>query len=150
MGRVTGLLLFFSIIISGCGNSPMDDHSDVSHYNYDLGFVKAKHDASLSMLEFIAIFQQRQKDTSFFFSVKAEFTEGNLSEHMWVEVVNIKDKTIRGILGNQPQMLRKIQLGEQVKLHISEVEDWMIYDMKRDTVLGAHLIRAMGREHLLH
>jgi len=48
-------------------------------------------------------------------------------EWMWVEVVSWKDKTVKGLLQNDPQMIKDLKSGQEVKKHLDLMFDYILY-----------------------
>lgn len=57
--------------------------------------------------------------------VKKAFTDDHGVEHMWVEVqsVNTAAGTLIGILDNEPVLVTNFQVGDEVIVYISEIEE---------------------------
>lgn len=62
------------------------------------------------------------------FLVKAEFSEGNKSEFMWVLVTELDDDHIRGELLNDPHELVDIHRGARLSLPRAQIADWLYRD----------------------
>jgi uncharacterized protein YegJ (DUF2314 family) len=125
------------------------DHSVVMLDEDDPKILYAKKCAKEALPSFLEALGQLGSDTSYFFSVKVDFREGKHHEYMWVEIGSMQDSLLIGILGNEPELIKNVALGDSVSVHLLDVEDWMIHDYKNDTVLGAFTIRAIGGEALL-
>ena len=54
--------------------------------------------------------------------VKKEFKENGKSEHMWVKIVSLSEKGIKGTLDNDPLFLENIKYGDSVCLKLNEIE----------------------------
>jgi uncharacterized protein YegJ (DUF2314 family) len=61
--------------------------------------------------------------------VKTKFIEDKWVEHMWVEIptrnINMRAKTLKGLLNNDPAYITLIKCGDEVKLNFSDIEDIM-------------------------
>lgn len=62
------------------------------------------------------------------FNVKARFEDGETVEYMWVSVTGISGDRISGTLGNDPNALTNIKLGDEVTLSPDDVADWLYLD----------------------
>ena len=62
------------------------------------------------------------------FTVKARFADGDTVEFMWVEVTAITPATVTGIVGNEPNLLANVKLGDSAILAIDEIVDWLYVD----------------------
>jgi uncharacterized protein len=73
--------------------------------------------------------------------VKVPFTEGKVTEHMWVDEVSFDGSRITGVLINEPNELRAVSTGDAVDVPLAQVEDWML--ASDETVLGAFTVHAI-------
>ena len=55
--------------------------------------------------------------------IKIKFKDGEKSEHMWVEIKEIRKDEIIGRLDNEPVVLENIFLDDEVKAKIEDIED---------------------------
>ena len=62
-------------------------------------------------------------------------------EYMWVDDVDFDGRILRGTLVNSPQQLRKVQQGDPVERHLTELTDWMFAIDGR--VFGAFTVSVM-------
>lgn len=75
--------------------------------------------------EFSRIFQSRIVEEGKPFIVKAPFTEGEETEHMWLTVDEIEGDIITGTLANQPHRLLDYHEGQQITVKATELTDWL-------------------------
>jgi uncharacterized protein YegJ (DUF2314 family) len=59
------------------------------------------------------------------FLVKAEFSDGVNSEHMWVEVTAIEPGRVRGYLRSSPVNLPNLVQDEEVSVRKTDISDWI-------------------------
>lgn len=83
--------------------------------------------------EFVKAFRNRQPNQMF--SIKAPFRDGEEMEWMWVQVFEIGIDSVGGILANSPVSIHNIREGDNVRLPISSVADW-IYGTDKKIVGG--------------
>jgi uncharacterized protein YegJ (DUF2314 family) len=102
--------------------------------------VAAVAEARRRWPEFVAAFERRDGEM---FSVKSEFTEGDASEFIWVEVTAIENDVVYGKLGNEPVALNKLKLGQTVRVPRAELNDWMY--MKGDKIQGGFTLEALKK-----
>ncbi|MFN6943789.1 MAG: DUF2314 domain-containing protein [Cytophagaceae bacterium] len=144
---------FFLLIVlagAGCENPQPEERKIILLDKNDPQLVYAKKQASETLDSFISSFSSLKGDSSYFFSVKKEFGDDNeRSEHMWVEVFDVNEEGFIGLLGNEPGIINTFKFGDTVRVKKDEVEDWMIYDQAKDTILGAFTVRVLGRNDLL-
>ena len=57
------------------------------------------------------------------FSIKVPFSDGEHTEHMWLEVNSIDGEEIKGTISNTPDVLKNLKAGQTVKVPRAEVED---------------------------
>lgn len=57
--------------------------------------------------------------------IKKEFKEGISSEHMWVKVIALKQKSVVGVLDNEPAVLKNVKFGDAVEVKLNEIEDYL-------------------------
>lgn len=76
--------------------------------------------------EFVAAFHKRDQADDDRYIVKAEFSEGDRSEFMWVSVTDlIGGGRIRGILMNDPHELENVHRGMSVTVELDCLNDWL-------------------------
>jgi len=78
--------------------------------------------------------------------VKYDFVADDKHEHMWVAVLAERDGLLYGSLANVPEVITSLHSGDKVKVKVSDVEDWTIYDTQLDTLQGAYSIKALSLE----
>ncbi len=95
--------------------------------------------------EFVTAFEKRKPEDSERFIIKAEFTEGNKSEFMWVTVTEISNGQIKGILMNDPHELLSVHRGSEVTIEMGELNDW-IYPGDDDDPVGGFTLEILADE----
>ncbi len=86
----------------------------------------------------IDFMQDHEKDDELFrYAVKANFIEDGNAEHMWVQVNDFIDDHFIGRLANEPNTIKKIKYGDNVKVHRNDVEDWILEDFLLNAKVGA-------------
>lgn len=93
----------------------------------DAEMAAAEQKARDTMDQFIQALND-PKSTMSDFAVKHEFVQDGTSEHMWVTGLTYNDGKFTGELGNEPQLISNVKMGQQVTLSRSEVEDWLYFD----------------------
>ncbi|MEO0416908.1 MAG: DUF2314 domain-containing protein, partial [Verrucomicrobiota bacterium] len=86
--------------------------------------------------EFVLAFEQASEEEKGRFLIKAEFSEGMLSEFMWVRVIEIAAGKIKGILTNDPHELLDVYRGAEVEIDLDRLNDWIFPDPDRGTIGG--------------
>jgi uncharacterized protein YegJ (DUF2314 family) len=75
-------------------------------------------------------------------AVKAAFTQGPHTEHMWLSELDFDGTTLRGTLLNQPNQLTDVAAGDRVEVPFEErVGDWMLCMQQR--VYGAYTVHLL-------
>lgn len=110
---------------------------------------KAKEQALNNLHFFIEMLQNHGMDTTYMFSVKADFEENGKHEHMWVETDRFEKGKFYGTLGNMPQTVTAYQFDDSVTIPREAVEDWMIEVPGSDSIMGAYSVKALGQGDLL-
>ena len=102
----------------------------------------ARETARTRWPEFVDAFRDRQPDQMF--SVKAPFRDGEEVEWMWVQVSEIGIDSVGGTLANTPVSVHNIREGDNVRLPISSIADW-IYGTGKDIAGGGFSIKVLKR-----
>lgn len=55
--------------------------------------------------------------------IKAPFTDGISTEHMWVKVTKVNENDLEGILDTEPTEISNVMYGDAVGVPFSEIED---------------------------
>jgi uncharacterized protein YegJ (DUF2314 family) len=79
---------------------------------------------------------QEKNENLFRYAVKANFTEDDESEHMWVQATEFRDGRFIGRLANEPATIKLIKYGDDVKVLRKNVEDWILEDFVTNTKVG--------------
>ena len=78
------------------------------------------------------------------FSVKLPVTEGETTEHMWLDAVRYEPDgggRFRGVLNNEPRGLTGVSLGDELTVPADGISDWMYVEDGR--LAGGYTIRAL-------
>ena len=106
----------------------------------DPKLVAAQAEAKKHWPEFLAAFKARTKDQ--YFGVKGRIQEGDQSEFLWLQVTDIDDTIVHGILDNDPADLKKIARGIDLHIPIVDVDDWLYSTGKgKADVKGGYTLR---------
>jgi uncharacterized protein YegJ (DUF2314 family) len=102
--------------------------------------LKAYKDKAQKELQYLIDFMNdHEKDDELFrYAVKADFVEDGHSEHMWVQVNEIKDGYFFGQLANEPNTIKNIKYGDKVTVKRDDVEDWILQDFLTHTKVGGY------------
>lgn len=86
--------------------------------------------------EFVEAFEARGEQVRERFIVKAEFSEEDQAEFMWVAVTRIELDSIVGILMNDPHELIGVHRGGEVEISLDRLNDWLFPGEDGDAVGG--------------
>jgi uncharacterized protein YegJ (DUF2314 family) len=112
-----------------CGPDPLSAFKEevkapIIGVKEDSGVAEATAEARRRWPEFAEAFQRRGKDGGPFI-VKAPFTTGDHTEHMWLEVFALEPEYVHGHLANDPFYHPTLKKGSQVEVPVTEVSDWV-------------------------
>jgi len=81
--------------------------------------------------------------------IKAPFTDGTHTEHMWVRVTSVDEsgRQIKGVLDNKPAKLTNIKLGSQVTIPFSKIERRMNRNPAKFDRCVEHVSRSLKKYH---
>ncbi len=113
--------------------------------NNDPKLLAAVEKAQRRWPEFIEARRKADDDDTRFLT-KAEFSDGENSEFMWVQVTFADDQRIEGILVNEPHELDHVHCGQAVTVDIEKLNDWIFPDENGDMVGGFTLDIIAGGE----
>lgn len=128
------LTLFFlgvTLLLTGCDQRP---ETLVSSYDQK-AMETAILTAEARVDEFIAVLQANGADS---FSVKAPITDSHGTEHFWITDVSFKDGFFMGKVGNEPGIVKNVQLGQDWRIAKAEISDWMY--MRGEKIHGGFTI----------
>jgi uncharacterized protein YegJ (DUF2314 family) len=90
--------------------------------------------------EFVAAFEQRESGQ--FFSVKVPVREGKQTEFMWLSVSALEHEMIYGRLDNEPVVMKRLHAGDQLRVPVGELNDWLY--TRGDTLTGGFTIEVLA------
>lgn len=91
----------------------------------DQEMAAAVDEACTRWPEFVRAFETRDDREELPFLIKAPFTDGDVTEFMWVQVTGIENDIIYGTLENEPADLPKWNEGDRVQVKVEDLNDWM-------------------------
>ena len=97
--------------------------SNVTINEDDPLLMKAQAEARARWPEFVKAFKERTKDQ--YFAVKGRVLEDSNGEYLWLQVTEIDDHLVHGVLDNDPELLKKIVRGADLHIAIADVDDWL-------------------------
>ncbi len=95
--------------------------------------------AKASTDEFVTAFHAKKPGTKEFYVKKPYPTPSGEQEHMWIEVLEERDRVLKGRIANEAEETREVKLGQTVSLKTSEISDWKYQDGRK--LIGGFTIR---------
>ncbi len=126
MRRPVETLLFVVLVIAGCGQKQLADKVTYVADN-DPRMNAAIEKARATVDTFIAEVKAPKPGESAF-SVKKPFTDGGQTEHFWLSEVSYDGKNFHGVVANEPNDVKNVELGQNVEVSPAEISDWMYID----------------------
>ena len=106
----------------------------------DPKMLAATAEARRTWPEFLKAFSDKPENSESF-SAKFPFDAPDQKEFMWVEVVSINGDTVVGRLGNDPVWVKDLKLGDEVKMKVSQLSDWMY--VKDGEIVGGYTVKVL-------
>jgi uncharacterized protein YegJ (DUF2314 family) len=106
----------------------------------DPKMLAATAEARKTWPEFVKAFRNKPENSESF-AAKFPFDAPDQKEFMWVEVVSINGDTVVGRLGNDPVWVKDLKIGDEVKMKISELSDWMY--LKDGEIVGGYTVKVL-------
>ena len=106
----------------------------------DPKMLAATAEARKTWPDFVKAFRNKPENSESF-SAKFPFDAPDQKEFMWVEVVSINGDTVVGRLGNDPVWVKDLKLGDEVKMKVSQLSDWMY--LKDGEIVGGYTVKVL-------
>jgi uncharacterized protein YegJ (DUF2314 family) len=136
------LIVSCFFISIGCGKGAREPR--VTYVDENDPEMKAAIDkARESLPDFIQALKS-PKPTQSMFSIKAPFSDGEDSEHIWLTPVSYDGEKFHGTISNRPDKLTNVRLGTKVTLEPKQLSDWMYLEGKR--LVGGYTIRVLRKK----
>ncbi len=116
------LLLALAFLGGGCSGSESDPTYRIEAGNPEMEAAFAKGRATLS--DFWKVLAHPTSGESDF-SVKVPLRQNGRTEYFWIVDPTRGDGVVRGQIGNDPEFVKRVKLGETVEFKESEIVDWM-------------------------
>jgi uncharacterized protein YegJ (DUF2314 family) len=137
--RKSFLLLIIACTLIACGGESKKSKDPVIFANAnDSELEQAKKDALSTLNYFIKTFNSHSSDTTYSFSIKADFVDNEIHEHMWISLNKIENERFQGILGNEPQTIKNFKYGDLTTILKGQIEDWMIFNNRTKDFEGGY------------
>jgi len=81
------------------------------------------------------------KPNQTYFFIKIRLADGDNSEHMWLNTVSYDGQFFYGNIANDPEFVKNIKPGDQVKVLPGDISDWMYVEDGK--LVGGYTIRVL-------
>ena len=78
------------------------------------------------------------------FCLKVKIQDGKAVEHFWVNNVEKKDGKISGEIGNDPEMVHNVKLGQRIDVPEPDISDWLY--MRDGKMVGNYTVRVLFKQ----
>jgi uncharacterized protein YegJ (DUF2314 family) len=124
--------------LAGCSRS--NEGGNYTHVeDNDAAMDAAIAKAKATSADFITAFHAQKPGTKDFFVKKPYPTPKGSQEHMWIEVQEEHNGSLKGVIANEAEETREVKMGDAVALNTSEISDWKYQDGKK--LIGGYTIR---------
>lgn len=137
MHRGCGGVLVLLALTAGCGQG---DSSVVAVNSNDPGMKTAISKARASSGQLIAALAARPPGATDF-AIKKMFRDANGTEHIWLTNIHYNGKKFTGEVGNKPEIVQYVKLGEKESVERDEITDWMY--VQKGKLMGGYSIRLL-------
>lgn len=142
----TLLLLIATCFLISCGGQSTKSNDPVVYgQGNDPELEQAKKDALSTLDYFIKTFNYHSSDTTYHFSLKADFIDNGEHEHMWISLNKIENTKFQGLLSNEPQIIKNIKYGDLVTISRDQIEDWILLDTKTNNWEGGYSAKILQK-----
>jgi len=108
----------------------------VAYTTANEALAAARTKARDTLPRFASLMKSGMKAT---FTVKFPLTQNGRTEHIWLQVTDMKDDAFIGLLANKPVNGTKYQIGQPMTVASHDVEDWMV--RTSDAIYGGYTAR---------
>lgn len=78
----------------------------------------------------------RPKEGTTGYALKVAISDGRVTEYFWVNSVSPRDNRFIGTLNNEPRVVKKHKLGEQIEFSREQIADWIYIDRTKGQMVG--------------
>jgi uncharacterized protein YegJ (DUF2314 family) len=108
----------------------------VAYTTANEAIAAARSKARDTLPRFVSLMQSGVKAT---YTVKFPLTQNGKTEHIWLQVADVKDGAFVGLLANTPVNGTKYKIGQAMTVTSDDVEDWMV--RTPDVIYGGYTAR---------
>jgi uncharacterized protein YegJ (DUF2314 family) len=140
MTRCLAALMILTLFFTGCRKKPPVEDK-VTYVADDDSKMNAAIEKARSTADTFITALNSPKANQTAFSVKMAFTDGGNTEHMWLTPVSYDGTKFVGTVGNEPEKVKNVKLGQKVSVGPSEISDWMYVENRK--LVGGYTLRAL-------
>ena len=96
----------------------------------------ARRKAQDTLPRFVSLMKSGMKAT---FTIKFPLTQNGNTEHIWLQVADMRDGAFIGRLANKPVNGTNYEIGQPMTVDMADVEDWMV--RTADAIYGGYTAR---------
>ena len=143
---IRSILLIF-ILLLGCGGQAQtktEREGEPAIYSVtdeDAQMNAAMQKAKETLPKFTEALLDNRPETRNFALKKAFATIDGGKEHIWISNISWQGTQFMGIVGNVPNKIPSLALGDSVSIESDEVSDWMY--LENDVLAGGYTIRLL-------
>jgi len=108
----------------------------VAYATANEALAEARKKARDTLPRFVSLMKSGMKAT---YTVKFPLTQNGHTEHIWLQVADMKDGAFVGLLANKPVNGTKYQIGQAMTVASADVEDWIV--RTSDVIYGGYTAR---------
>ena len=90
--------------------------------------------------QFWQIFESQEGGESDF-ALKVRITDSRGTEHFWVTDIERRDGITKGIINNDPNIVKSVKLGDQIVIPEEDITDWLY--MQDGKMVGNETLRPL-------
>jgi uncharacterized protein YegJ (DUF2314 family) len=116
------IALLLATIVAAASSEPVQDRTILVRSS-DPEMARAISTAQSTLDEFLKMAANPPAGTSGF-KIKVKVMDGSQSEHLWIQPFKVTPDGFVGIVGNEPDYVRNVKLGQRITFHRADVSDW--------------------------
>jgi uncharacterized protein YegJ (DUF2314 family) len=142
--RTLALSFLLAVHLAACGNDASSDAADgdgvisVSADDAEMNAAIAKARATLP--DFWKAFDHPSSGDSDF-ALKVRIADGDAVEHFWLVDLERADGKVFGTLGNDPQFVTSVKIGDRLEIPEADISDWLF--LRNGKMVGNQTIRPL-------
>ncbi|HEY2583360.1 MAG TPA: DUF2314 domain-containing protein [Mucilaginibacter sp.] len=118
-------------------NNNSKNYSAVPLVRDDSTFLALKDTAQAHLQTFLDSLKIHGRDTlNYQFSVKSDFVENDIHEHMWSLILSYDNSDFKGFFIDSAFDIKNIKTWDKVVIHKMDIEDWSMYNKRTGKTIG--------------